>query len=126
EGDEMFPFIHQSGRLYFASNGHVGVGGLDIFIAEKTAQGYQVKNMGYPVNTEKDDFGVYLDTEGKHGYLSSNREGGKGDDDIYRFTVLKDVSFQKGLMGKLINKNTKAVISNSPVQFQDLKGGLVA
>ncbi len=126
EGDEMFPFIHQSGRLYFASNGHVGVGGLDIFIAEKTAHGYQIKNMGYPVNTEKDDFGVYLDAEGKHGYLSSNREGGKGDDDIYQFTVLKDVSFQKGLMGKLINKNTKAVISNSPVQFQDLKGGLVA
>ena len=126
EGDEMFPFIHQSGRLYFASNGHVGVGGLDIFIAEKKEQGYQVKNMGYPVNTEKDDFGVYLDAEGKHGYLSSNREGGKGDDDIYRFTVLKDVLFQKGLLGKLINKNTKAIISNSPVQFKDLNGGLIA
>ncbi len=126
EGDEMFPFIHQSGRLYFASNGHVGVGGLDIFIAEKKDQGYQVKNMGYPVNTEKDDFGVYLDAEGKHGYLSSNREGGKGDDDIYRFTVLKDVLFQKGLLGKLINKNTKAIISNSPVQFKDLNGGLIA
>ncbi len=126
EGDEMFPFVHENGRLYFASNGHVGVGGLDIFIAEKKEQGYQVKNMGYPVNTEKDDFGMYLDAEGKHGYLSSNRDGGKGDDDIYRFTVLKDVLFQKGLMGKLINKNTKAVISNSPVKFKDVKGGLVA
>ncbi len=126
EGDEMFPFIHQNGRLYFASNGHIGVGGLDIFIAEKNAQGYRVKNMGYPVNTEKDDFGVFPDAEGKCGYFASNRSGGKGDDDIYRFTVLKDVSFQKGLKGLLINKNTRAVISNSPVLFKDLKGGMVA
>nr|WP_319400950.1 OmpA family protein [uncultured Carboxylicivirga sp.] len=126
EGDEMFPFITKDGRLYFASNGHVGVGGLDIFIAEKKGEGYQIKNMGSPVNSEKDDFGVFISKDGKQGYFSSNREGGKGDDDIYQFTVLKEVQFSRGLLAKLINKNTKATISNSAVKIETANGDLLS
>ncbi len=126
EGDEMFPFMHESGRLYFASNGRVGVGGLDMYVAEEKGDGFAVKNMGYPINTEKDDFGIYLAEDGVNGYFSSNREGGKGDDDIYRFKVLKDISFKKGLKGKLIDKNTRQIIENTPVKLTGPDGSLIA
>ncbi len=84
-GDEMFPFIDKKGVLYFASNGHPGIGGLDVFKATKDGFGnYQsVFNLGAPFNSIRDDFGVYTE-QGKDFYLSSNRVGGKGGDDIYR------------------------------------------
>jgi outer membrane protein OmpA-like peptidoglycan-associated protein/tetratricopeptide (TPR) repeat protein len=126
EGDEMFPFIHDGGRLYFASNSKVGMGGLDVYVAEIKGNGYQVKNMGHPINTKNDDFAIYLTEDGLNGFFSSNREGGKGDDDIYRFKVLKDINFKKGLKGKLINQNTRQVISNIPVKLTAPDGTLIA
>ncbi len=125
EGDEMFPFIHLNGNLYFASNGRVGVGGLDLYVARPKGSGFQVINMGSPINSEKDDFGIYLDPEGIHGYFSSNRSGGTGDDDIYRFTVLKNITFKRNLVGKLINKNTRQSIANAKVQIKTLNGSVV-
>lgn len=79
--DEMFPFIHQDSILYFSSTGHEGLGGLDIYRYGLSAR--NVENMGYPVNTNADDFGIsfYKDTNKAH--FSSNRSGGMGDDDIY-------------------------------------------
>jgi len=69
--NEVFPFIADDGTLYFASNGHVGLGGLDIF---KTAGDFaSVENMGYPLNTNYDDFAMIVNEEGNHGYFSSNR-----------------------------------------------------
>lgn len=87
-GNEMFPNIDSSGKLYFASNGHYGLGGLDIFeaiLAEDKA--VAVRNLGAPVNSEGDDFGLSLHESGNWGYFSSNRAGGAGDDDIYRLDV---------------------------------------
>lgn len=84
EGDEMFPFLYDDKLLYFSSNGYGGLGGLDVYktwLTEEEAPG--VINMGYPINTTKDDFSLILDEFGKSGYLSSNRYGGTGDDDIY-------------------------------------------
>lgn len=84
EGDEMFPFLFEDKLLYFASNGYGGLGGLDIYktwFADGEAPG--VVNLGYPVNTTQDDFGLILDDFGTTGYFSSNRYGGTGDDDIY-------------------------------------------
>jgi outer membrane protein OmpA-like peptidoglycan-associated protein len=78
-GDDSFPYIADDNTLYFSSNGHLGLGGLDVF---KYTDG-QVTNMGSPVNSSLDDFGFsYSEATGK-GYVSSNRDGGQGGDDVY-------------------------------------------
>ncbi len=125
KGDEMFPFAGESGRIYFASNGHVGLGGLDIYAAERQGAGFELKNMGAPVNSKKDDFALFLDANGKHGYFSSNREGGKGDDDIYQFQVLKDLSFIKNIKGIVVDKTTNQVITNSLISLKAEDGDYV-
>ena len=85
-GDEMFPFIHPSGVLYFASNGRGGLGGLDIYRADLT-QGSEatVHNLGYPINSSRDDFGLIADETETTGFFSTNRNAGPGDDNIYHF-----------------------------------------
>jgi Tol biopolymer transport system component len=93
EGNEMFPFIDEKERLYFASDGHQGLGGLDIFVAEKANGEYVVKNMGCPVNSKKDDISLFLTPDGKHGFFASNRPGGTGSDDIYRLEIIDPVTF---------------------------------
>ena len=88
-GNEMFPFVDERGNLYFSSDGHAGLGDLDIFyvqITEGSKLKGKIKNMGTPINSSKDDFGFIADGERKIGYLSSNRKRGGTDDDIYRFT----------------------------------------
>jgi|GEM_PF-851818 len=84
KGDENYPFLHRNHTLYFASNGHSGLGGFDTFeVYLKGAQTGQVKNVGYPVNTQYDDFGLYLDNTTTYGYISSNRNGEEAQDDIF-------------------------------------------
>jgi len=88
EGNEMFPYVHPDGTLYFSSDGLVGFGGLDVFAAEKQADStFRIINMGHPVNGPKDDFGLIMDEEVQTGYFTSNRKGGEGSDDIYAFKV---------------------------------------
>ena len=88
-GNEIFPFIHEDGTLYFASDGWGGFGGLDIFSAEQSDQNeWQTPlNIGTPFNSPKDDFGFILNITGTEGYLSSARDGGNGKDDIYSFNM---------------------------------------
>lgn len=85
EGTEVFPFIAQDGALYFSSNGHLGMGGLDVFVATASnASSYiQPENLGPGVNSNADDFAIYLDDTKETGFVSSNRKDGKGGDDIY-------------------------------------------
>lgn len=85
-GDEMFPYMHKDGTLYFSSDGQPGLGHFDIFEASPGAS-WSVKNMGSPINTGYDDFGPFIDKDKKSGYFSSNRPGGVGDDDIYHFAL---------------------------------------
>ncbi len=86
-GDEMFPYVRTDSVLYFASDGHPGYGGLDIFRAELTKSGgWSVTNMGRPINSAGDDFGITFG-EGESGFFSSNRGDGKGYDHIYSFEL---------------------------------------
>ena len=83
-GNEMFPYQASDGSIYFSSNGHPGLGGLDILVARREEGKMIVENLGAPLNTSSDDFGLFLYTPDK-GFFTSNRKGGKGDDDIYTF-----------------------------------------
>ena len=87
EGNEMFPFIDENGNMYFASDGHEGLGGLDIFYVElrEAIPMSDVKNLGAPINSSKDDFGLITDAGRNTGYFSSNRKRGYGDDNLYAF-----------------------------------------
>lgn len=85
EGLELFPVIHKSGKLYFSSDGHKGLGGLDIYVTTIQNDGKPavVENVGFPLNTNADDFGMIMTDDGLCGFLTSDREGGTGRDDIY-------------------------------------------
>ncbi|MCD6113540.1 MAG: OmpA family protein [Bacteroidales bacterium] len=87
EADEMFPFLRNDSTLYFASNGHPGMGGLDIFKTQKIDGKWQKpENLKYPINSNADDFAIIFNPEEKEeGYFCSNRKGGLGHDDIYFF-----------------------------------------
>ena len=93
--NEMFPFLHEDGTLFFASEGHVGYGGLDLFYSGRidSARWGKAINLKRPLNTSRDDFGMTLDSEKVTGYFSSNRPGGKGKDDIYEFVRIADFVF---------------------------------
>lgn len=85
--DDVFPSVRQDGKFYFASKGHIGMGGLDLFSAVGNRNNFkEIENLRSPINSPKDDFGILFNQDLKTGYLSSNRNGGAGLDDIYRFT----------------------------------------
>ena len=95
EGIESFPFIgKESNDLYFASNGHIGLGGLDLYVVPLGINNQvigQLINLGEPANSPDDDFAFIFNELTRTGYLSSNRPGGQGDDDIYKFTEIKEI-----------------------------------
>ena len=103
-GNEMFPYVAPDGKLFFASDGHPGFGKLDLFVAEKTDKGWEVKNLGSNINTVADDFGIFFTKYPTEGFLSSNREGGLGDDDIYYF---EDKTPKPKIVNVLLNVTTK-------------------
>lgn len=83
-GNEMFPTFRANGDLYFSSDGHVGMGGLDIYIASPNDKGgYDIEHPGYPLNSQGDDFGMTFEGVHNRGYFSSNRNDGRGWDKIY-------------------------------------------
>lgn len=104
--DEMFPYIRANGMLYFSSTGHYGLGGLDLF-KYNVKGGDEVENMGYPVNTHADDFGISFYKDTNKAYFSSNRSGGMGDDDIYSVFI-----YDYSIDVKLIDAVTKTQIQS--------------
>ncbi|MGB1242684.1 MAG: tetratricopeptide repeat protein [Chitinophagales bacterium] len=88
EGDEINPFVQPNGALYYASNGLGGFGGFDVFGATATnATKWKTENVGTPINSSSNDFGLILTDDFKLGYFSSNRKGGKGNGDIYQIRI---------------------------------------
>ena len=120
EGKEGFPYVDSNGTLYFSSDGHLGIGGLDIFAADASGNGFgEVKNLGLGVNSSYDDFAfTYNPTKGE-GYVSSNRKGGKGSDDIYR--IKKIESCEVDLIVLVVDANTNATISGARLDLFDSK-----
>ncbi|SFW77097.1 OmpA family protein [Chitinophaga sancti] len=121
-GSERTPFMDSTGVFYFATDGRPGVGGLDIFSAKQKDGVWYPVNMGAPVNSAQDDFGPAYNT-GKSMYFSSNRAGGYGNDDIYRFTPWKILVFS--LEGKAFDKATKAPLGNATVALANKATGNV-
>jgi peptidoglycan-associated lipoprotein len=111
--DEMFPYVHPDGTLYFSSNGHVGLGGLDIFKARDENGQWTVENMGYPVNSPADDFGITFQSETERGFFSSSRTT-RGDDDIYAFS-LPPLAFT--LVGVVKDEKTEQPLPGSNVKI---------
>lgn len=104
-GREMFPYVSKSGKLYFSSDGHNGLGGLDIYVYHENKQKKEVINMGYPLNTNLDDFGIVLDSSETRGYFSSNRNIGneeRMDDNIYELKI-NDTKYQLEVKTLLVN-----------------------
>lgn len=117
EGRENFPFISDKGILYFSSDGHLGLGGLDVFMIEAdNIKSGILKNIGKPINSPKDDFAYIINDAKREGYISSNREGGKGDDDIYSFKI-PDCEYS--ISGTVVNKKTNEILANAGVTLKD-------
>ncbi len=97
EGDEMFPVFRPNGDLYFSSNGHVGMGGLDLFVAQQDTTGkWTVENMKYPMNSSGDDFGITFEGLHNRGFFSSNRGDARGWDHIFAFECPEVLQTVKG------------------------------
>ncbi|MEM9001517.1 MAG: OmpA family protein [Bacteroidota bacterium] len=124
-GNEMFPYVNDEGQLFFSSDGHVGFGQLDVFATVKDTTGAftDVINLGKPLNSEKDDFGYYALDNGIDGYVSSNREGGTGGDDIYKFKFIPSLMVS-GTVTDAINGQVLDSVNIS--LFNQQNGELVA
>lgn len=124
-GREGFPYLHPDGSLYFASDGHVGIGGLDVFMAPKINGQWswgEPVNMQSPINSNADDFGLILDTKKQLGYVSSNRKGGKGGDDIWQVYYVPCKAMVKGCVTDSI---TAGGIANAKIQLTDRNGKIL-
>ena len=128
-GNEMFPFVSEDGSLYFASDGHPGFGKLDLFKATRRGGHVTVSNLGKPMNSHADDF-AYFEFNLTRGFLSSNRKGGAGDDDIYTFVNddpdLKIVNYY--LTGRTVTRddgNEKIIVANSKVVLLGEDGAIL-
>ena len=118
KGNEIFPSITEDNTLYFASNGHEGLGGLDVYETKiKNDKPGKVYNMGKPVNSEHDDFAYNLNADGKKGYLSSNRKNGGMNDDIYNVDVLRKVARGKTVNFIVKNKETQEVLPLTTIKL---------
>lgn len=125
EAQETFPYVNSKGDLYYSSNGLTGLGGLDVFMIRDFEEKYKnhepfvVENVGRPINSSKDDFAYYENLGTKEGFFTSNRDGGKGDDDIYTFKIpdcLQDIE------GVVFDENTKALITGATVRLFEAEG----
>ncbi|MBG7630691.1 MAG: OmpA family protein [Bacteroidetes bacterium] len=120
---EQFPFVSSNNTIYFASDGHFGLGGLDIFKSEVSNQTFSKPvNLSDVINSNLDDFAFIIDEDKETGYFSSNRTGGKGNDDIYYFTQFQQFFVQ----GLVKNKNSLELITGAKITLLNNKNKIIA
>ena len=131
EGRETFPFISDENELYFASDARPGLGGLDVYVAqiEKDNSINDIQNVGAPINGSDDDFAFFIDSKGRNGFFTSNRKGGKGYDDIYKFTETRKLACEQRVIGTITNIETARILPDTKLslfdeKFQLLKEGI--
>lgn len=124
KGQEMFPFISENNTLYFSSNGHLGLGGLDVFfITETNKKLSPLRNIGAPINSNSDDFAFTINASGD-GFVSSNRSGGKGSDDIYAIKKMQPLCNVETTI-TVKNSETGVLITNAIVTLLDDNGKII-
>ncbi len=129
-GDELFPYVSENGKLYFSSDGQPGYGMMDIFVVNRANGKNKIDNLGQPVNSTGDDFGLFLFRPDR-GFFTSNRDGGKGDDDIYTFINedpnLKVVNYTLQGITYTPKKSdsTLEILPNTKVTLLDSKGDIM-
>lgn len=118
EGKEVFPFVDSNGTLYFSSDAHLGMGGLDVYSAEPQGASFgEVKNLGLGINSSDDDFAFTFNPTTKEGFVSSNRKGGKGSDDIY---TIKEIEVcEVTINAVVIDEYTKKPIPSARLDLYD-------
>ena len=121
EGRETFPFVSNENEIYFASDGHPGLGGLDIFVSKINADGSftNLQNLGADINSPKDDFAYLIDTKSRRGFFTSNKDGGMGYDDIYKFLELRRVTCQQLVYGEITDYATAKILPESKIMLFD-------
>lgn len=120
-GRETFPFVNKNDELYFASDGHDGFGGLDVFVSQldKKLRFIEPQNIGEPINSRMDDFGFIINTDTKKGFFTSNRSDGMGMDDIYNFEELIPLPCEAIVKGTIVFEDANAVVAGVEVILLD-------
>jgi len=123
EGRENFPFVSDDGLLYFASDGHLGLGGLDVFVAVIKDKGElgEVFNLGRPINSNKDDFSFIINSKLRKGFFASNRGEGESSDNIYKINQLEKLmtACSQLLNGNIFTTNGEDALSDAKVELFD-------
>lgn len=121
EGKETFPYVTSENEIYFASDGYPGLGGLDVFVGQMEDDGSisDIQNLGNDVNSPKDDFAYSIDPVSRKGYFSSNKDGGQGSDDIYKFLETRRLKCLQELYGVITDSENGALLPGTKVTLYE-------
>ena len=127
EGKETFPYVTDENEIYFASDGHPGLGGLDVFVGKINSSGgvTNIQNLGADINSSQDDFAYVIDTKSRRGFFTSNKEGGQGSDDIYKFLEKQKINASHELYGAVTDLVSGEILPNAKLTLYDEKFNVV-